>query len=364
MNIYLISAAFLCATTTSAQTLDTNGITTAFPSIPGGVSTCDHPVERKEWRRLTIQEREEYLAAVKCLMTLPSKTKDTYTGPGKPVNRFDDFAATHVMANEQIHGNAPFFPWHRYFLHLYETALITECGYTGSHPWWDYTLDAVDEETFRNSPVFDGTAAGFGGDGEFVDRMNPNTLWKFNHTGGGCVKDGAFKDMTVNVASANTNLTCLTRDFVPEIAVLSLSKAKYDNIISQTSYNDINKLSNDLNMVSPFKDQSPHMGGHLAIGGNIGQFAELSSGGGASDPLFHLFHGSIDRLWAEWQAADEATRLHEYIGPKNFQGVPLGSQPGIPSYKNDTLDFFGLAPSIQIGSVLNTQANGFCYKYV
>jgi tyrosinase len=31
----------------------------------------------------------------------------------------------------EVHGVAQFLPWHRYFIHVYETALKTKCGYTG-----------------------------------------------------------------------------------------------------------------------------------------------------------------------------------------------------------------------------------------
>lgn len=35
---------------------------------------------------------------------------------------------------EIVHDAAPFLAWHRYFVHIYESALKDECGYTASMP--------------------------------------------------------------------------------------------------------------------------------------------------------------------------------------------------------------------------------------
>lgn len=37
-----------------------------------------------------------------------------------------------ISADKYIaHDAAPFLPWHRYFIHLYELALRESCGYEG-----------------------------------------------------------------------------------------------------------------------------------------------------------------------------------------------------------------------------------------
>lgn len=46
-------------------------------------------------------------------------------------SRFDDFAYTHTKEGTVTHYAAGFLPWHRYFIHAYEKALQTECGYRG-----------------------------------------------------------------------------------------------------------------------------------------------------------------------------------------------------------------------------------------
>jgi hypothetical protein len=46
----------------------------------------------------------------------------------------DDFVATHINQTLTIHYTGNFLSWHRYFTWLYEQALQTECGYTGTQP--------------------------------------------------------------------------------------------------------------------------------------------------------------------------------------------------------------------------------------
>lgn len=37
-----------------------------------------------------------------------------------------------ISTNDLVaHDAAPFLPWHRYFIHLYELALREDCGYNG-----------------------------------------------------------------------------------------------------------------------------------------------------------------------------------------------------------------------------------------
>lgn len=96
-------------------------------------------------RTLTTDEASAYLKAVECLHYLPSKTGDKYDGA---ITRYDDFSALHIAMTYYAHyivrsgfahklvydklnkcSQGPFYPWHRVFLWLYETALRDECGY-------------------------------------------------------------------------------------------------------------------------------------------------------------------------------------------------------------------------------------------
>jgi hypothetical protein len=108
-----------------------------------GLSKCDSVSKRREWRTLTMPQKYEYLSAVQCLKTRPSKLGLDHT-------LYDDFPYIHSRVggygrpqtsfNHQsvdlsaVHDAAPFLAWHRYFVYIYETALKKECGYTGNMP--------------------------------------------------------------------------------------------------------------------------------------------------------------------------------------------------------------------------------------
>lgn len=81
---------------------------------------------------LSVKERKNYIAAVKCLQSKPAKTPQELVPGAK--TRFDDFVATHINQTMAIHYTANFLSWHRYFTWLYEEALRNECGYTGTQP--------------------------------------------------------------------------------------------------------------------------------------------------------------------------------------------------------------------------------------
>ena len=77
-------------------------------------------------------ERKDYIRAVQCLQTLPSKSDPAWAPAAK--SRYDDFVAVHVNQTMLIHGNGLFLTWHRYFVWAYEQALRDECGYNGYQP--------------------------------------------------------------------------------------------------------------------------------------------------------------------------------------------------------------------------------------
>ncbi|EEB87782.1 hypothetical protein MPER_14726, partial [Moniliophthora perniciosa FA553] len=64
-------------------------------------NTCQNPAIRKEWRKLSPSEQNDYLTAVKCLYTSP--TKGIYPDVPFVRTRMDDLAWTHSVVQEQIH---------------------------------------------------------------------------------------------------------------------------------------------------------------------------------------------------------------------------------------------------------------------
>ena len=75
-----------------------------------------------------------------------------------------------------------------------------------------------------------------------------------------------------------------------------------------------------------------------------------------SDPIFFLHHTQIDRLWWQWQQKEPSKRLKQYHGRSR-------SDLEFDALLTDRLDMFGLAPSIKVQDVMDTEKNGLCYKY-
>jgi tyrosinase len=84
-------------------------------------------------------------------------------------NRYEDLVALHQTLTNNVHNNAKFLLWHRYFLWTFEDVLRSECGFTANLPWFDETKYAG---RFSASSIF--SKDWFGGVA----------------LGGGCVKDG------------------------------------------------------------------------------------------------------------------------------------------------------------------------------
>lgn len=77
------------------------------------------------------------------------------------------------------------------------------------------------------------------------------------------------------------------------------------------------------------------------------------------DPAFMLHHAMIDRLWARWQAEDEARRRYAIHGTNRILN-PSWAEPvtlmmemefGIPDEKK------------RVGEVMSPLRGGFCYGY-
>lgn len=110
-----------------------------------GFTSCTDPIRRREWRQLGDAEKTDYIRAVKCLHSLPSRV----SGEGKISDDFSwvhghlggfsqsiHFRGIYCTADSILAHNAgPFLPWHRYFIHLYESALQDICGYKGHLPY-------------------------------------------------------------------------------------------------------------------------------------------------------------------------------------------------------------------------------------
>lgn len=211
---------------------------TAAGPIARTDSTCTNPAVRKEWRELSGTEKAEYLRAAVCLRGLP---KQEYADITAVTTRMDDLVYTHLTLNSDIHFVANFLPWHRWFVKFHEDLLRTECGFSGTMPYWDWSIDGDAKDT-QNSPVFD-PDTGFGGDGKLTGSNVPGF--------GRCVVDGPFANSNLTLAMGwpdmnedGNRVHCFTREFnggmgndengVPIIG--DMQATAYDSKVMNTIY--------------------------------------------------------------------------------------------------------------------------------
>jgi hypothetical protein len=69
---------------------------------------CPETRDRRPWRLLSCEEQEEFMVALERL---------------KGSGLYDEFVLTHEWMNESSHGRPGFLPWHRWFIHEFESAL-------------------------------------------------------------------------------------------------------------------------------------------------------------------------------------------------------------------------------------------------
>lgn len=137
-----------------------------------------------------------------------------------------------------VHVVGIFLPWHRYAIWTFETVLRSECNYTGTQPYWDWTLDSpAANGSLLNSPLFES----FGGNGSAPT---------------GCVETGPFTgNESLNIGpveSMKRNPRCLTR-FLDE-STFNLSSAwsdVYPLAMSANSHVQFQAFIDALDMIDP-----------------------------------------------------------------------------------------------------------------
>lgn len=133
----------------------------------------------------------------------------------------------------------------------------------------------MSEGDFLASPVFD-PSSGFGGNGPWIANSTNPELVAPGRTGGGCVTNGPFKDLELHLGprrNIERNNQCLTRDFSPFVAITYLSSAGVTDVLEQRDFGWFDILSQGGVVVEDYKY---HVGGHLAIGGELGTVSTQS----------------------------------------------------------------------------------------
>jgi tyrosinase len=164
--------------------------------------------------------------------------------------------------------------------------------------------------------------------------------------------------------SSAYNPRCLTRDIAPEFAISKLNQCFVDWTLEAGDFYEFDRRVQG--GVTATK-QGYHGGGHLGIGGEIGELSDIYSSPG--DPIFFMHHTNIDRLWDNWQHLDWPARRCDISGPDTQYAYPFNFF-GDRAYQNITLDykmnFSNLIPGRQyvtVREVMDTQGGQFCYIY-
>jgi len=342
---------------------------------------CQNPKVRREWRKISDDERAGWIKAVNCLTTLPH---DPSFVPVVPANVslippliekssfYDDLVYLHMDLNTRIHFDGQFLPWHRHYLHYFETVLTEKCGYQGVHPYWDWTQEAADA---FNSPFFDTSANGVGGWGKAEDDFQ--------------VYNGGFKDWVRVYPSPHhirrnfsvypfSNPALLppwgnAPDGPPRNVGLqvnaTMTKTNVDYVVN-------NFEGNYMALQSYFESANgTHIGAHLLLGGDMTGHCPANSVNCVpgpkwtpNDPLFFLHHAMVDKIWHDWQ--NKSPRNKYAFGGGSAQATSsfasfISYPNGLPPYMgyDSLLPSDGLWGNVTVWDVIDTKAGELCYTY-
>ncbi|KAJ9621865.1 hypothetical protein H2203_006745 [Taxawa tesnikishii (nom. ined.)] len=336
-SLLSVGVAFTPASTSGTDKLAQNALTQlasyATKNPPQNGCTLSKGYARQEWSSLSSTQKTNYINAVLCLQSKPSKSGSL--APGAK-SRYDDFVATHINQTLTIHGTGNFLSWHRYFIYTFEQALRNECGYNSYLPyanWGKYALDLL------NAPLFDGSATSISGNGQYEahdgaaipSAAEPDIVLPPGN-GGGCITTGPFKNMSVNLGPlapvfddvpANPqpnglgyNPRCLRRDISAYAARTASSDANSTNLINNYPY--IGDFQTVMQGDFAAGLLGVHTAGHFWVGGDPGGDIFSSPG----DPWFWLHHAQIDRTWWIWQNQNPSARTNAIAGTITLNNSP------------------------------------------
>lgn len=276
---------------------------------------CANPRYRREWHSLSVADRNAFVTSIQCLLSRPPSGK--YPAAK---NRYEDLVALHQAYTPNIHGNAKFLLWHRYFLWVFESLLRDECGFTAPLPWFDETKYAG---RFSQSSIFSN------------DFFGP-----IAYPNGGCVTTGKFANLALNIGpGAGNTLHCLQRK----------GDASITGRITQAIVDQCNNFGSFRDMAACSEGQA-HAFGHNGVGAVM-----LDMYASVGDPVFFLHHAFVDHSYRIWQNQDPARITAAGLSGNDVNGNPLTMNMGV--FMN------GVRPDVTIGDIINTLGTKLCYRY-
>lgn len=276
-------------------------------------STCSNPRIRREWDSYSNSDRQAYVDAIRCLQSRPASGQFRQSQ-----SRYEDLVALHQTLTPNVHGNAKFLLWHRYYLWTFEQMLRSDCGFNRDLPWFDETRYAG---RFGASSIFSS---------QWFGSVN---------IGGQCVTNGQFAGLAINVGPGSGNTRhCLARNG-DDSRTANTGSAIVDACNSRSSYPDMASCA----------EGGAHAWGHNGIG-SVMQDTYASP----ADPVFFLHHAFIDRNFRIWQNNGGNARVTQISGTDS-QGNQLRL--------DTTVNVYDFRPTVRIRDILNTQSSTLCYRY-
>ncbi|KAJ4402457.1 hypothetical protein N0V91_007171 [Didymella pomorum] len=276
-------------------------------------STCSNVRTRVEWDRASNDQRQGYINAIKCLMSSPPSGQFPVSK-----SRYDDLVGLHQTLTPNVHGNAKFLLWHRYYTWTFESLLRDECGLQGPLLWFDETRYAGN---YAASSIFSS---------QWFGSIN---------LGGNCVTDGQFANQVCVYGPGSSNTPhCLARN-----------NNDQDTINTGNSIVDACNSRSDYADMAACAEGGAHAWGHNGIGAVMSDVYASPS-----DPVFFLHHGFIDRNFRIWQNNGGNARISSIDGTDAF---------GNALTLNTKVNVYGFRPDVRVGDILNTRGPTLCYKY-
>ncbi|KAL1850709.1 hypothetical protein VTK73DRAFT_9633 [Phialemonium thermophilum] len=315
---------------------------------------------RKEWRKMTVDERIAYRKAIECLMEQKSLYNSTIAPGARTL--WDDFGVLHYLQTPMTHYSATFLLWHRYFNQVLEDNMRDKCGYKGVVSYWEWGLDCGNVD---QSPLFDGSESSLGSNGEYIGaHRSVAGFGAQGGTGGGCLKAGPFANYTVNIGPVGSahplayNPRCIKRDLNAQICAKWVSlRNTTDPILNSKNVEIFQAVLQADGRYAEARNlgMAVHGGGHYTISGDPGgdfYFSPL-------EPGFYLHHGGIDRMHFIWQNLDWENR-QTIAGTRTMYNQP----PSANATLDDVQDMAPLGGQKTLRELMDTVGGTpFCYVY-
>lgn len=324
------------------------------------IPKCKKIEKRKEWRQLTRGEKRDYIRAIKCL-----QTKGNYGISAPTDTLFDAFTQVHTTNFLDFHVNSAFLPWHRWFGWIHSQAMRYECGYLGTIPFWNFSMDYKNP---TGSPIFSkDPEIGFGTHGTIIR----NEIGQ----GGYQVDNGAFANFKVNIPAPHylTRNFSFWKDSDPDGVWgyqlgESYSPRKVDWVLTSPTFWDLEVNVEGLNVTGYFGIHNSlhymNMGDWNGPGWVNNTIWAANGTAAPNDPVFWPHHQNVDRVFWTWQ--QRPGKQWEYNGYKSSDFIRTPSPdlpPPEPAHPTDTLPFYGLGPDIPVKLALKTENWPLCYTY-